>query len=73
MLAYKGFHSDLTCTMGKGTFQYKQGVKYTEESAHCGRDGFHATDEAQMDVPCTQGDKEWCRQHAVWKGDKQLN
>lgn len=28
MLAYKGFHSDLTCTMGKGTFQYKQGVKY---------------------------------------------
>ena len=29
--------------------------------------------EAQMDVPCTQGDKEWCRQHAVWKGDKQLN
>ena len=26
-----------------------------------------------MDVPCTQGDKEWCRQHAVWKGDKQLN
>ncbi len=25
--------------------------------------------EAQMDVPCTQGDKEWCRQHAVWKGD----
>ena len=29
--------------------------------------------EAQMDVPCTQGDKEWCRQHAVWKDDKQLN
>ena len=25
--------------------------------------------EAQMDVPCTQGDKEWCRPHAVWKGD----
>ena len=24
--------------------------------------------EAQMDVPCTQGDKEWCRQHAIWKG-----
>ena len=19
-------------------------------------------------VPCTQGDKEWCRQNAVWKG-----
>lgn len=25
--------------------------------------------EARMDVPCTQGDKEWCRQHAVWKGE----
>lgn len=24
--------------------------------------------EARMDVPCTQGDKEWCRQHAIWKG-----
>jgi predicted nucleic acid-binding Zn ribbon protein len=24
--------------------------------------------EARMDVPCTQGDKEWCRQNAVWKG-----
>ena len=44
MLAYKGFNSNLTCTMGKGTFQYEQGVKYTEENAHCGADGFHATD-----------------------------
>ena len=25
--------------------------------------------ETRMDVPCTQGDKEWCRRHAVWKGD----
>lgn len=25
--------------------------------------------ETRMDVPCTQGDKEWCRQHAVWKGE----
>lgn len=25
--------------------------------------------ETRMDVSCTQGDKEWCRQHAVWKGD----
>lgn len=24
--------------------------------------------ESRMDVPCTQGDKEWCRQHAIWKG-----
>ena len=44
MFAYKGFNKDLTCTMGKGTFQYEPGVKYTEENAHCGADGFHATD-----------------------------
>ena len=25
--------------------------------------------EADMSAPCTKGDKEWCRQHAVWKGD----
>lgn len=24
--------------------------------------------ESRMDVPCTQGNKEWCRQNAVWKG-----
>ena len=29
--------------------------------------------EARMDVPCTQGDKEWCRQNAVWKGDSNEN
>lgn len=43
-LAYKGFNKDLTCTMGNGTFQYKPGVWYKEEKAHCARAGFHATD-----------------------------
>lgn len=43
-LAYKGFNKDLTCTMGNGTFQYKPGVWYKEEKAHCARTGFHATD-----------------------------
>ncbi len=45
MIAYKGFNKDLTCTMGKGVFKYEPGVKYTEENAHCGKDGFHATDD----------------------------
>ena len=44
MLAYKGFNSDLTCTMGKGKFQYEPGKWYSEENANCGKNGFHATD-----------------------------
>ena len=42
--AYKGFNKDLTCTMGKGTFQYEPRVWYREDKAHCAKDGFHATD-----------------------------
>lgn len=44
MLGYKGFRKDLTCTMGKGTFRYEPGRWYDETLAHCGHDGFHATD-----------------------------
>lgn len=44
MLAYKGFHSDLTCTMGKRTHQYIPGKWYREEEAKCANTGFHATD-----------------------------
>lgn len=44
MLAYKGFRKDLTCTMGKGVFQYEPGKWYDEATAHCAKDGFHATD-----------------------------
>ena len=42
MIAYKGFNKDLTCTMGRGTFQYEIGKTYTEESAKCANTGFHA-------------------------------
>ena len=44
MLAYKGFNKNLTCTMGKGTFQYEPGIWYSEENARCASTGFHATD-----------------------------
>lgn len=44
MFAYKGFHKDLTCTMGEGIFRYEPGKWYREDNAHCGKDGFHATD-----------------------------
>ncbi|WP_442899876.1 DUF7666 domain-containing protein [Frisingicoccus sp.] len=45
MIAYKGFHKDMTCTMGKGSFRYEQGVTYKEESAKCTNTGFHCTED----------------------------
>lgn len=44
MRAYKGFHKDLNCTMGKGVFYYEPGKWYSEEEARCANTGFHATD-----------------------------
>lgn len=44
MIAYKGFNNNLTCTMGKGTFQYEPGIWYKEDDAKCANTGFHATD-----------------------------
>lgn len=45
MIAYKGFNGDLTCTMGKGTFQYEVGKTYKEEKAKCANTGFHCVEE----------------------------
>ena len=45
MIAYKGFTKDLTARMGKGTFQYEIGKKYTEKDAHCASTGFHCVEE----------------------------
>lgn len=44
MRAYKGFHKDLNCTMGKGVFYYEPGKWYREQEARCADTGFHATD-----------------------------
>lgn len=39
---YKAFHKDMTCTMGKGKFQYEIGKTYEEEGlAEARRTGFH--------------------------------
>lgn len=40
-LAYKAFNADLTCTMGRGTFQYEPGKWYEESEANCVKNGFH--------------------------------
>lgn len=45
MIAYKGFNKDLTCTMGKGRFQYEVGKTYKEDSAKCASTGFHCVEE----------------------------
>lgn len=42
MKAYKAFNKDLTCTLGKGTFQYEEGKVIREEEAKCARTGLHA-------------------------------
>lgn len=39
--AYKAFHKDLTCTMGRGTFQYRENEWMEEPEANCVRNGFH--------------------------------
>lgn len=44
MMAYKGFHADLTCTMGHGKYQYVPGKWHREDAAKCASCGFHATD-----------------------------
>lgn len=49
MLAYKGFKSDLTCTFGRGTFQYKEGQTIKEEDSKVQRTGLHC---AENPVEC---------------------
>lgn len=39
--AYKMFNKDLTCTKGRGTFQYTPGVWIEEPEANCVKNGFH--------------------------------
>lgn len=40
--AYKMFNKDLTCTLGKGKFQYEPGIWYEEETSDCRKTGFHS-------------------------------
>ncbi len=41
MNAYKATGSDMTCTLGKGKFQYRIGEVLTAEHSKCGRTGLH--------------------------------
>lgn len=56
--AYKMFNKDLTCTKGKGIFQYDPGVWYEEEEANCVRNGFHC---AENPLDCLSYYPDWDR------------
>lgn len=45
MLAYKGFHADLTCTWGKGTYQYELGKTIRESKSKCRNSGAHCAED----------------------------
>nr|DAG44706.1 MAG TPA: hypothetical protein [Bacteriophage sp.] len=70
MLAFKGFNSDMTCTMGSGKFQYKVGKKYTEKEANCTRNGFHCC-ENPLDVLSWYGGRN--DRFCVVKADGEIN
>ena len=44
MSVYKMFNKDMTCTKGKGVFQYEVGKTYTEPEATCRKNGFHCAE-----------------------------
>lgn len=44
MIAYKGFTRDLTCTWGKGIFQYMPGQIIEEDWSKCARAGLHCAE-----------------------------
>ena len=62
MIAYKGFNKDLTCTLGKGAYQYKPGETVREEQSKTASTGFHCTEnplECFYWYPLGQGNRYW--------------
>lgn len=41
MRAFKAFNKNMTCTLGKGTYQYEEGKTYREDKAQAHETGFH--------------------------------
>ena len=44
MRAFKAFNKDMTCTQGKGKYQYRIGGTYSEDRAQAHQTGFHAAE-----------------------------
>lgn len=56
MIAYKAFRSDLTCTMGRGIFQYREHEVHREPKANCAENGFHC---AENPLDCLRYYPDW--------------
>ena len=41
MRAFKAFNENMTCTLGKGVYQYQEGRTYREDKAQAHETGFH--------------------------------
>ena len=48
--AYKMFNKDLTCTKGRGRFQYTPGEWIEEPEANCVKNGFHCAKNPQSKI-----------------------
>lgn len=44
MIVYKGMRGNMTCTMGKGIYQYEVGKTYREEQSKAANTGFHSVE-----------------------------
>lgn len=44
MRAFKAFHKDMTCTRGRGSYQYKENTVYREDKAQAHETGFHCAE-----------------------------
>lgn len=56
MIAYKAFRKDLTCTVGRGIFQYEENKTHREPEANCARNGFHC---AENPLDCLSYYPDW--------------
>lgn len=54
--AYKMFNKDLTCTHGRGRFQYMENVWMEEPEANCVKNGFHC---AKNPLDCLSYYPDW--------------
>lgn len=57
MIAFKGFRNNLTCTMGNGIFQYREGMWFEEKECNIAKNGFHCC-ENPLDVLSYYGNTE---------------
>ena len=44
MRAFKAFNADMSCTLGRGKYQYAEGMTFTESKAQAHEYGFHCAE-----------------------------